>query len=333
MVKVIPYSTNYLEGVIDVLQYIWDDNENCRLKKFLWTYCQNPNSKEVLAVIAIDQNEEVVGFRGWVAGKIKVKDKFYNVVRAADAVVNPSSRRQGIFEKMTTYSIEYLKGKGIAAIINLSSNKYSNPGYKKLGWKDLSLFDIWYRINIFSSPKKEFVPSRMNYEDGIIEIFNQIPSTLVLPKQTTKQLSFILTEKELAWLLEKPNAYYTGAYSIDKNGILTSLFILNKATKNKYFMNYFYASNSKIASKVFNEITKRISYRFISVWAFALPEMKTNLLHKLKFHNLFYKKLKKKPPVLIKSLLTFENGKENWMIEGLDMRDIKNWEINLIDSF
>ena len=332
MVKVIPYSTSYLEGVIDVLQHIWEYNENYRLEQFLWKYCQNPNSNEVLAVIAIDKNKKVIGFRGWVAGKVKVKDKFYKIVRAADAVVDPSSRRQGVFEKMTSYSIEYLKGKGIAAIINLSSNKYSSPGYKKLEWEDLSLFDIWYHINIFSFSKKNISPYKTDYKDGIIEIFNKIPSTLVLPTQTTNRLSFFLTEKELSWLLEKPNTHYIGAYSVDKNGILTSLFILS-GVNNRYSMKYFYASDTKIASKVFNEMTKRISYRFIAVWAFALPEEKMKLLHKLKFHNIYYKKLKKKPPVLIKTLLTSENGEEDWIMGGLYMRDIKNWEINLIDGF
>ena len=332
MVKVIPYETRYLEGVIDVLQYIWNDNANDRSERFLWEYCQNPDYNEVLSVIAIDENEKVVGFRGWVAGNVRVKDKFYKVVRAADAVVNPSSRRQGIFEKMTSYSIEYLKTKEISAIINLSSNKYSNSGNKKLGWEDLALFDIWYRINIFSYSKKNFVPSKVNYKDGTIEIFNKIPSSLVLPVQSTDFLSFSLTEKELRWQLERPNTHYIGACSVDKNGTLTSLFILNKAN-NKYSMKYFYASDSKIASKVFNEMTKRISYRFISVWAFALPKEKKELLHKLRFHNVGYKKLRNKPPVLIKTLLTSENGKEDWAIGGLDMRDISNWEINLIDAF
>ena len=333
MVKIIPYSTSYFEGVIDVLQYIWDANENCRSKRFLWEYCQNPNSNEVLAVIAIDKNEKVVGFIGWVAGDIKTEDdNFCKVVRAADVVVNPSSRRQGVFEKMTIYSAEYLKEKKIHAIINLSANKYSIPGCKKLEWEDLSLFDIWYRINVFSLKKKRFIPSKINYKDSTIEIFNKIPSALVLPKQTTKRLSFVLTGKELMWLFEKPNVHHIGACSVNKSGILTSLFILNE-TNNKYLLKYFYASDSKIASRVFNEMTKRISYRFISVWAFALPKEKRDLLRKLRFHSIGYKKLRKKPPVLIKTLLTSENGREDWIMGGLDMRNIENWEINLIDAF
>lgn len=333
IVKLVPYSDIYFGGVIKVLQYLWGQDEEERVKRFLWEYCQNPDSKEVLAIIAIDEDERVIGFRGWVAGTVVIKNQFYTIARAADAVVHPDARRQGIFEKLTAYSIQYLKEHKISFIINLSSNKYSSPGNKKLGWQELSPYNIRYCINCFSMPKQKFVFSKLDTGNEIIEITDVLPEKMTVYKQVERLFSFSLDNGRLEWLLNRPQAHYIYAFSVNRDGALTSFFVLNG--KNwKGCLEFFYASDKRIALKVFRELKKVMPYRIIAVWSFALSNEQKELLRDLHFCRLpWYEKWKKRPPVLVKTLMMSEGGNDNWVLNGKDIRDVNNWVINMLDAF
>ena len=45
----------------------------------------------------------------------------------------------------------------------------------------------------------------------------------------------------------------------------------------------------------------------------------------------FINKIRKNPPALIRALQENEDGSLNWIINGVDIRNIENWTISKID--
>lgn len=325
-----PYEPRYRNGVVDVLQYLWKFSEKERYERFDWLYGSNtnPSFDKILAVVAVNENDEVLGFRGWVPGIVWQNGEKYILARAADVVVSPKGRRQGIFSKMTTYSLDYLKNNGISGILNLSSNSQSNPGYIKLGWKPLRQLNIWYKIRFSPylrlSEKEEFV-----YDSHKVVLYPYIPKGLKIKPDDS--LCFSMNEGQLDWYADRPNKEYVSAVSYSPDGEISSAFIID-AREKVYGLIYFYSKDRKVGIYTFRKLCKRVRSRVIAVWGCALTADNTTLLHKLRFVQIpFYEKIRQIPPILVRSLDTEE--KKGWSIGDKDMRNINNWNINLIDDF
>lgn len=327
-----PYESKYRDGVVDILQYLWEFQEKERYERFDWLYesNSNPSFDETLAVIAVNEEDDVLGFRGWVPGIIWQEGKQYVVARAADVVVSPKGRRQGIFSKMTTFSLSYLKEKGVSGILNLSSNSQSNPGYIKLGWIPLVQLNIWYKLNVgrkFPMHEKEY-----EYYGSKIGLYPYIPKGLTTPSNSNDSLCFSMEEGQLDWYADRPNKKYQTVVTYDKSGQLTSLFITEKRNEVAGLI-YFYCTDDIIGGYAFKQLCKRIENNVVAVWGWALRKEQKSLLHRLGFFSIpFYEKLKKKPPILVRSV--DDTAEENhWCLGKKDLRETKNWNVNLIDDF
>lgn len=326
MNKIVPYSKEYKKGVIDVLQFIWGNTEEYRYKRFEWQYEHNPIHSEILALIAIDEHNKVIGFRGWVPATFS-KDKLL-LVRAADAVVHKNARRKGVFEKLTYESLNYLESKGCKIILNLSSNRYSNPGYRKLGWKILCDFDIWYKYNAKILGKADSLKS-IFYKNNNIKFYKSLPKDINLNSFSDRNFYINLDTTVLNWLSESPDTFYFSALSSDVFGSITSIFIF-KLYGRRTSLAYFNYSDHAVARKTFKESLKRIDSNLIGVWAFALPREKIKFLKSMFFLKIpFYKMIKKKQPALIKTIFTGDDNSAS----VTHLENINNWEINNIDSF
>lgn len=324
-IHIVPYEDKYKDGVVDILQYLWGKSYEYRAERFIWQYYNNPYHNEILALVAVDDSNRVLGFRGWVPATIS-KDKIL-LVRAADAVVHKDARRRGIFERLTKDSLEYLKLKGCKAILNLSSNKFSNPGYVKLGWQKLAKFDIWYFINIYGKRNKNI--ANKQYKENDIIINNAIDTSNIFINDSIKHYFINLDNEIIKWLCNRTSSKFIFSYSKDKNNKITSLFIFSYFGK-KSSLQYFSYTDFSIARYTFKETMKRIDSKFISVWAFALPKNKKQFLKKIFFIQIpFYRIIKSKPPILVKLIdgVSIESN----CSERID--NIDNWEINQLDSF
>ena len=330
-IEIKPYEAKYKDGVVDVLQYLWKFPKQERYDRFEWLYesNSNPSFKETIAVVGVNDEDEVVGFRGWVPGIIWQDGKKYIVARAADVVVSPKGRRQGLFTRMTTYSIQYLRKKGVSGILNLSSNSQSNPGYIKLGWRPIGQLNIWYRIRI-----RKFVPlvqkEEWNVSGGKTILYPYIPTGLRLP--SGNNLNFSMREGQLDWYAKRPHKQYITAVSYNDEGELVSLFITEERGKVTGLI-YAYCTDVKMGSYAFRKLSVRTESRIIAVWGWALSISNARLLKRIGFLTIpFYTKIRNIPPVLVRTVGELDD-ECNWKIGNKDMRNINNWEISLIDSF
>lgn len=328
-----PFESKYREGVVDVLQHLWHEGRDERFAHFDWLYFGNPSHPEPLAVVAVNENDEVMGFRGWVPGIVKINGNEYLVARAADVVVSPKARRQGVFSKMTVYSLSYLKENSVHAILNLSSNSQSNPGYRKLGWIAITQLNIWYRILMPSllHSKQKILNDKIQLIFGkhSVSLYPYIPKGLIAAE--SEGLAFSMEDGQLDWYANRPYKKYITLTANNAEGKLDALYIVEIEEKMARLL-YFYCKDPS-HTRFFKILQPYIGRYIISAWGWALSERNKSLLKKMGFVRIpFYERIKKKPPILVRSIGDPEDD-NNWKIEGKDIRDINCWNIHQIDDF
>lgn len=64
--RIIPFVSAYTEQCVDLLQHLWKETAEERLAHFEWAYPRNPNNEGIVAaVIAVSDENQVLGFRGF----------------------------------------------------------------------------------------------------------------------------------------------------------------------------------------------------------------------------------------------------------------------------
>lgn len=328
-----PFESKYRDGVVTVLENLWPWDEAERYARFDWEYLGNPNHEKNLAVVAVNEKEEVVGFRGWVPGIVISNGKDYLVARAADAVVSPYNRRQGVFQKMTIYSLEYLEKNGVDAILNLTSNSQSNPGNLKLGWVPIGQLNIWYRLVISFKKKRLSEVDRIRKGKYQIEITPYIPGGLQFNYQESR-IAFSMNDGQLDWYSKFPGVNFITVVAYDSNGKTAGILIFKMTCNTKKTVLFYLNIKDKKLAKIMFKVAKRyLPTGIISVWGMALNEDKVNILKSFGFFKIpFYEKLRKLPPILVRSMNNSEVH-EGWLLGGKDIRDLNNWELMPIDMF
>ena len=156
------YDPSFKDRLIDFLGtgLNWSDlSRRERDELFEWKYEKNPYLDESLVFLALS-DDKIVGHRAFVVQKFKAK-KEYLMGTPADALVHPDHRRQGIFSRLTDFSIEHISENDLLDfLISLSSTKESSKGNMKAGFRPLGERKKLYRFSI----KKIF---KNRYEGGI----------------------------------------------------------------------------------------------------------------------------------------------------------------------
>ena len=95
-----------------------------------WKHFQNPFGTSLLMVA---DGEEILGLRAFMRWKFQVDGQTMSAVRAVDTATHSEYRRHGVFSALTRQTVERARAQGVDLIFN-TPNKYSLPGYLKLGW-------------------------------------------------------------------------------------------------------------------------------------------------------------------------------------------------------
>ena len=231
MIRIEPFKIEYAAGCAELLRFLWKGDKKEREERFKWAYLQNPFSDEVLSVIAITENNEVVGFRGYFISEFKKENKNFLIAFIADTVVHEKIRRQGIFERMNIFSFDFLHQHGINIILNLTPSWPPYYGYKKLGFKDLSDFKskyAFYPINhIKINHKKTNIKNiyiEKKQKNIVYTLSNQLPLKIARQiKNLSKESNLFeanLSETNLIWRSQRPSANYLYAYATNGDNMI-----------------------------------------------------------------------------------------------------------------
>jgi len=95
-----------------------------------WKHFQNPFGESLLTLA---ENGEIMGLRAFMRWQFRVGSRTLRAVRAVDTATHPAFRRFGVFSTLTRHTVERARADGVDLIFN-TPNRYSLPGYLKLGW-------------------------------------------------------------------------------------------------------------------------------------------------------------------------------------------------------
>lgn len=110
---------------------------------YRWKHQDNPFGRSP-AWVALD-GERIVGLRVWLRWRFVRQGRSWDAVRAVDTATDPDYQGRGIFRRLTTTSVEFLAGQGVAHVFN-TPNEQSRPGYLKMGWGQVGKLPVGVRF-------------------------------------------------------------------------------------------------------------------------------------------------------------------------------------------
>ncbi len=147
-----PLSTNYIvrsitaddyEEITRLLEIGLGKSDVPRTREFWeWKHVRNPFG--ISTGIAAEQEGKIIGLRVLMRWMWGAAGKNYQAVRAVDTVTHPEWRGKGIFSRLTSNLLEEMQKNGVSFVFN-TPNRYSKPGYLKLGWKEVTRIPLWIR--------------------------------------------------------------------------------------------------------------------------------------------------------------------------------------------
>lgn len=120
-------------AIVDLLEEALGPGEAPRTAEFWnWKHVDNPFGESPALVATRDGR--IGALRAFMRWNWDVDGERVPAVRAVDTVTHPDFRRQGLFRRLTLQLVEEMREEGVAFVFN-TPNRYSRPGYLKMGWE------------------------------------------------------------------------------------------------------------------------------------------------------------------------------------------------------
>jgi len=346
--RIIKYSPEYKESLLELLKTMWKDlNESEIKEQFKWRYERNPYHQSPYIYLAVI-DEKVVGFRAFVLHLFTLKKSIYQVFSPTDAIVNPDYRRKGIFSALNEFFLKDLAETGLenALIVNLSSNKYSTPGYLKQDWQvtdgiryyayRISLLNIIKRA-LFNKQSQFFTRNLLKPKDGVIieitqSLYAKELSDFVANNRVKNRLNNLRDEAYYNWRYShKQGVYYIVYYRV--NGELKGFVIIKRLTRFQYSLEEYLAIDRKTYSSLLKDVSKILSVPVLRTWILSpYDRLIFSSCSFIKEPLLLLRILRKhRLPILVRPVV-MSVKEDDFLIDGIDTRKINNWQLYLADK-
>jgi GNAT superfamily N-acetyltransferase len=347
---VIPYRTEFRPQVVSLMQYLWGDDLDGNGSYFQWKYEDNPYAESPLGMVAL-QKGEVVGFRGYFATRFKVCGRNDNliVLFPGDTCVHPDHRRKGLSVIMGNRAMkEYAPNYRL--FFNTTCTRNSLPGYQKMGFLPLAPKVYLTRCPLLGLIK--YIPranDSIPLSDSQIR-FGQFGDILVSDQPRPKEMSSLVAAPNRAegkirlfqdevffrWRFRNQRNKYVFYYRMEED-IPTGYVVLGVSPNNRrgHILDYAEKESSALR-EILRYIIKVKHFDLLSIYEFCLDDTWMQTLKDLGFktHSLVQvieRKLHGELPLLIRPVKeTF--AEDDFLIEGIDAREIENWSLKPICS-
>ncbi len=310
--KTVPYNPEFLDDSADLLKTLWSRTQDERVKYLKWKYHDNPYAEKSLSIVAL-HGKKVVGFRGYCATPWQVQGKELIALMVGDTVVERSHRRRGLSMTMGRLACEEYSS-DYKFLLNMEANRKAAPGYLKLGFHPL--LDKRMQISFAKMDKA-----------GIENVVVSDKPDLQMMHQPATDKIVLRSDSEFFNWRYKSNLPYKYKFYYHNQDYIT----IGQLPKNDTAHILDYTEND-ISS--FEILLKCIRYTpsivTLSIRTMNLSENVSSVLKKLKFKD---NNIKNKliTPILVRPVAP-NPTEEDWFLNGLDMRDINNWELKGICS-
>ena len=352
--EIINYRNEFLQQTADLQKYLWPNYESNTLAYLKWKFKDNPLTKKPFAIVALYKNK-VVGFNGFFATRWRIGNKNDKILMLspADICVHPDHRKKGLFTAMTMFAVEKYEKTPYKTFIGLSINTSSGAGYKKMGWPKIAdrtsmrQYNLIGLVNwvLINKTGRNLHKHQITYgKFGNIEISNKSrpeEMSAVAAKQKTldNKITLFKDTSLFKWRFQNIRRSYTFYYHLNNETIdgYAVIETVDNSTSG-HIVDYAEAKNGVIYELLRYAVAKK-HFDILSIWDVNLRKDIYRALKNLNFStkNLLGKIEKKFPsefpmlPVFVRPIKKTVK-EEDWFIEGIDIRNINNWEINGICS-
>lgn len=317
---------------------LWHFPYEERLAYFNWKYEQNPYTESPLGFVCMD-GDKVIAFRGYMLQPISIKDKVYYNAALADTVTDSNYRRMGLFSRITKFSIEELeKDASIIASTNSSSGGPTLNGYLKLGWQPLverkNLFSFSWR-SLFT---KKNASTECSTDMGTCCICmstdcRAVEMALLAQNKIARQYFSVHSDEEyIKWRFANPHAEYRFFYYYEKEH-LCAYAVVKQVGNRKYDVVDFQFEEENQLCRLVNYMHRWLHPLFILHWTINENAVINKSPWKYNFISLQFllKRIAKfnVPPFLVRTAKSLQQ-EQDWLVEGVDMRDNMNWDLHKI---
>ncbi len=348
------YSPEFFPEVVEIQKYLWPKYTSNTAEYLKWKFENNPINRKFLGVVALDKGK-VIGFNGLFVTRWRVGNKNDQILMLsqADISVHPDHRKKGLFTAMTEYAVEKFESTEFKAFIGLSINTSSGVAYRKMSWpkitdrtsvRQTSLSGM-LNWRLVQKTGKSLLKLRINYgTSGNIEVSNKprpedMYSVVTQQKILDDKITLFRDVDFFKWRFQNVRRKYFFYYCL-KNESIDGYVVIETAddSTSGHILDYAEAEDGAI-NEILHYIVRERHFDMLSAWNFSLREDFGRTLKSLRFSTTNL-------PAIIEKLFPHEfpllpvfvrptkklYKEEDWFIESIDIRDIKNWEIKRICS-
>lgn len=352
--EIVNYSPEFFTEIVGLQKYLWPTYTGTTATYLKWKFEENPINKKFLGVVALYRGK-VVGFKGFFVTRWRIGNKRDDILMLspADICVHPDHRKKGLFSAMTNFAIEEYENTQYKVFIGLSINTSSGSGYQKMGWPKIAdrtstrQYTLAGLINwaLANKTGRSLYKHQINYDRfGNIEVSDKpkpykMHSVIMKQKALDNKITLFKDADFFKWRFHNIRRKYFFYYHW-KNESINGYVVIETVDNSTsgHILDYAETENGALRELLHYIIRKR-HFDILSTWNFNLREDFSQTLESLEFSttNLLGRIEKKFPsefpalPVFVRPVKKIYK-EEDWFIEGIDIRDIKNWEINRICS-
>jgi GNAT superfamily N-acetyltransferase len=138
-----------------------------------WQYIQNPLTEYIPEVTVAVDGTKIVGIRPFMLHELWLGDKKILAAQHCDTLVHPDYRRQGIFNRMGKFALQYLVEHNCALSFGfpgpMSRKGFASQGYRKIMDTEI-LFHITNPVRVIES---KFKKSKTEFNDYHVEVHDR----------------------------------------------------------------------------------------------------------------------------------------------------------------
>ena len=312
-----------------------------------WKYLDNPFSPRPLGFVAVVDGD-VVGFRGFHATPWQVGTSGCRtlVLSPGDTVVHPSHRRRGLSLTLGRAAMRRLHPE-YRIFLNLTANALSLPGYLRLGFRPLeekSRLTLirplrWVRASLRSGGA--VCAGLMPGEYGDIVVSPQpVPVELARVGAENPPVQPRLfpapDERFFRWYVRAPGSNHLFCYARNE-GRIVAYVVLRMVDSGQHATIIDYSGRDfPPVAEILRFLARSSSFATIGIYRCTPGPELTRLLHALGFREpgvLQRAKRRRYPilPMLVRAVRE-DPEEEDWLVEGLDIRETSSWDIREIRS-
>ncbi len=136
--RVVPVQPGMADGIARLQRLHWASGFRVNLAYLRWKYFENPYVVEPLIYVAL-HGDEVVGMRGIFGASWNIGEGLEAAIPcAADTLIHPAHRDQGLFERLSDLAFADLAAKGYPHVLNLSPTAANYvASVVSMGWRSI----------------------------------------------------------------------------------------------------------------------------------------------------------------------------------------------------